>query len=126
MGYKETLNLQTTSWDLGSWFVVSDNVIFKMSVPSQGWNTSNAKSERRIVLPKKIEESRSRAVGPASMIKHFLVEAENSVLKKLAQEAEFDRIVTELLDEWIHDDNAKYSFDDTRIIAEEHPETDNE
>jgi len=67
-----------------------------------------------------------RAVGPASMIKHFLVEAENSVLKKLAQEAEFDRIVTELLDEWIHDDNAKYSFDDTRIIAEENPETDNE
>ena len=62
MGYKETLNLRATSWDLGSWFVVPDNVIFKMSAPDQGWNTSDAKSERRIVLPKKFEESRPRAV----------------------------------------------------------------
>tara|TARA_B100000131_G_scaffold293461_1_gene308800 strand:+ start:1046 stop:1345 length:300 start_codon:yes stop_codon:yes gene_type:complete len=67
-----------------------------------------------------------RAVGPATMIKHFLVEAENNVLKKLTQEAEFDLIVAELLDEWIYDDNAEYSFDDTRIIGEENIETDGE
>ena len=39
---------------------------------------------------------------------------------------EFDRMVSELLDEWIYDDDAEYSFDDTRIIGEENIETEGE
>ena len=32
---------------------------------------------------------------------------------------EFDRMVSELLDEWIYDDDAEYSFDDDQIVREE-------
>jgi hypothetical protein len=37
---------------------------------------------------------------------------------------EFDRMVSELLNEWIYDDDAEYSFDDARIIGEENLEID--
>ena len=37
---------------------------------------------------------------------------------------EFDRMVSELLDEWICDDDAEYSFDAVRIIREENSEID--
>jgi hypothetical protein len=37
---------------------------------------------------------------------------------------EFDRMVSELLDEWIYDDDAEYSFDAARIIREENSEID--
>ena len=39
---------------------------------------------------------------------------------------EFDRMVSELLDEWIYDDDAEYSFDTDRIIREENSEIDDE
>jgi len=37
---------------------------------------------------------------------------------------EFDRMVSELLDEWIYDDDAEYCFDDDQIIREENSEID--
>ena len=33
------------------------------------------------------------AVGPASVLKHFLVDSDYSVIDKLEEESEFDRIV---------------------------------
>ena len=39
---------------------------------------------------------------------------------------EFDRMVSELLDEWIYDDNAEYSFDEDQIVREENLEIDDE
>jgi len=65
-----------------------------------------------------------RAVGSAFMVKQFLLNPGEKGLKKLSEEAEFDRIVSELLNEWIYDDDAEYSFDDARIIGEENLEID--
>ena len=60
-----------------------------------------------------------RAVGSAFMVKQFLLNPGEKGLKKLSEEAEFDRIVSELLNEWIYDDNAEYTFDISQIKSEE-------
>ena len=65
-------------------------------------------------------------INHSTIIKHVLVEAENGVLKKIKEEAEFDRIVAGLLDEWIFDDSDTYSFDLEWIVQDEDREIEDE